>query len=341
MSTCSRPPSSSSRLWRFSRGSRRPKCFARNEHAAVRRIGGAEFPSICRLETYDFKRQPRPQPAIMCFGLAELSFLDKKQSVLWIGPYGGWARPTWPSTLGVKACQRGYDVCFFRSYLLLTKLYASLADDTLDLLLEQLCKPALLNHRRAWQQSRKPEHDLRRGLLRARGSPPPPRLDHADHTNLGFDQWPQAARLALAGSRRLSTGCSREPTSSPSEGGRPAIGPRGPSRPGLYRRQSATAAPALPMRGSSRLAYEASRLPHARPAATRSVTPSWPILAALDVRGCSWRARHCSPSIRHRMDRESPFTAIAASIIASTEQLRSLLRRYRGQLGRQSRSIPF
>jgi DNA replication protein DnaC len=163
--------------------------LARSERAGNRRITGADFPELLRLDTYDFKKQPSLNRS-QVLQLAELAFLDKKQSVLWIGP-SGVGKTHLAIALGVKACQAGYWVRFFRAYALLSKLYASLADDTLDELLEELCQPDLLVIDELGNSPRKREHDYagvffelvarrhRRGCI-------------VLTTNLGFDQWPEA-----------------------------------------------------------------------------------------------------------------------------------------------------
>ncbi len=123
-------------------------------------------------------------------GLAELAFVDKKQPVLRIGP-SGVGKTHLAIALGVKACEAGYHVRFFRAYTLLTRLYASLADDTLEQVLEQLCKPDVIIVDELGNSPRKREHDFagvffelvarrhRRGAIILT-------------TNLGFDQWPEA-----------------------------------------------------------------------------------------------------------------------------------------------------
>ena len=163
--------------------------LARNERAAGLRIAQAEFPEICRLEDYDFKKQPSLNRG-QVLGLGELAFLDKKQPVLWIGP-SGVGKTHLAIGLGVKACQAGYRVRFFRAYHLLTRLYASLADDTLELVLDELCKPDLVIVDELGNSPRKREHDFagvffelvarrhRRGAV-------------VLTTNLGFDEWPSA-----------------------------------------------------------------------------------------------------------------------------------------------------
>jgi len=163
--------------------------LGRNERAAGLRISQAEFPEICRLEEYDFKRQPSLNRN-QVLEIAELAFVDKKQPVLWIGP-SGVGKTHLAIALGVRACQAGYRVRFFRAYHLLTRLYASLADDTLELILDDLCKPDLIIVDELGNSPRKREHDFagvffelvarrhRRGAV-------------VMTTNLGFDQWPDA-----------------------------------------------------------------------------------------------------------------------------------------------------
>jgi DNA replication protein DnaC len=163
--------------------------LGRNERRAVLRISGAEFPEVCHLETYDFKRQPCLNRG-QIQSLAELAFVDKKQPVLWIGP-SGVGKTHLAIALGVKACEAGYRVRFFRAYALLTRLYASLADDTLEPLLEQLCKPDLVIVDELGNSPRKREHDFAGAFFELvarrhrRGS-------IILTTNLGFDQWPDA-----------------------------------------------------------------------------------------------------------------------------------------------------
>lgn len=163
--------------------------LARNDRAAGLRITQAEFPEVCRFEDYDFKRQPSLNRG-QVLELAELAFLDKKQPVLWIGP-SGVGKTHLAIALGVRACQAGYRVRFFRAYHLFTRLYASLADDTLEIVLDELCKPDLIIVDELGNSPRKHEHDFagvffelvarrhRRGAVILT-------------TNLGFDQWPDA-----------------------------------------------------------------------------------------------------------------------------------------------------
>jgi IstB-like ATP binding protein len=120
--------------------------------------------------------------------LAELGFVDRCESVLWIGP-SGVGKTHLSIGLGVRACQAEYSVRFVRSYKLLRRLYASLADDTLEEVLDELAKPDVLIIDELGNSPKKHEDDLagvffelvarryRRGAL-------------VLTTNLGFDQWP-------------------------------------------------------------------------------------------------------------------------------------------------------
>jgi DNA replication protein DnaC len=164
--------------------------IARNERAAGLRISQAEFPEICRLETYDFKKQPCLNRSLVLDDLATLSFVDKKQAVFWIGP-SGVGKTHLAIGLGVKACQSGYHVRFFRAYKLLTRLYASLADDTFELLLDELCRPDLLIIDELGNSPRKPEQDFA-GVFFELAARRHRRGSIVLTTNLGFDQWPEA-----------------------------------------------------------------------------------------------------------------------------------------------------
>jgi len=161
--------------------------LARQQTRADRRMRSAEFPEVCRIEDYDFKQQPcLDRKAVL--NLAELGFVDRCESVLWIGP-SGVGKTHLSIGLGVRACQANYSVRFVRAYPLLRRLYASLADDTLEETLDELAKPDVLIIDELGNSPKKHEDDLagvffelvarryRRGALILT-------------TNLGFDQWP-------------------------------------------------------------------------------------------------------------------------------------------------------
>jgi DNA replication protein DnaC len=161
--------------------------LARQQTRADRRMRQAEFPEVCRIEDYDFKQQPcLDRKAVL--DLAELGFVDRCESVLWIGP-SGVGKTHLSIGLGVRACEANYSVRFVRAYPLLRRLYASLADDTLEQTLDELAKPDVLIIDELGNSPKKHEDDLagvffelvarryRKGALILT-------------TNLGFDQWP-------------------------------------------------------------------------------------------------------------------------------------------------------
>lgn len=163
--------------------------LARQETAADRRLRRAEFPEICRVEDYDFKAQPTLDRKRV-LDLCELGFVDRCEAVLWIGP-SGVGKTHLAIGLGVRACQANYRVRFVRAYPMLKRLFAALADNTLDDVLTELAQPDLLIIDELGNSPRKQEEDLagvffelvarryRRGAIILT-------------TNLGFEQWPSA-----------------------------------------------------------------------------------------------------------------------------------------------------
>lgn len=116
--------------------------LARTETATNRRIREAHFPEICRIEDYDFKLQPSLDRKII-LDLAELGFLDRCESVFFLGP-SGVGKSHLSTGLGVRACGAGYGVLYVRAYDMLKRLVASIADETFDDVLDGYCRPDLL-----------------------------------------------------------------------------------------------------------------------------------------------------------------------------------------------------
>jgi len=163
--------------------------LARQQTAVERRLGAADFPEMLRLEDYDFKVQPAlDRKQIM--DLAELGFVDRAEAVIFIGP-SGVGKTHLAIALGIRACQANYLVRFVRTYPLLRRLYAALADDTLEDVLYDLCQPAVLIIDELGNTARKEDHDYagiffelvarryRRGTIIL-------------SSNLGFEQWSTA-----------------------------------------------------------------------------------------------------------------------------------------------------
>jgi DNA replication protein DnaC len=163
--------------------------LARAETGTQRRLEQAHFPEILRLEDYDFKFQPTLDRKRL-LDVAELGFVDRCQAVLFIGP-SGVGKTHLATGLGVRACAAGYHVRFARANDLLKGLWAALADNTLDRVLDDLSRPQVLVLDELSHGARKPEQDYaavfyelvarryRRGAI-------------VLTTNLGLDQWPEA-----------------------------------------------------------------------------------------------------------------------------------------------------
>jgi DNA replication protein DnaC len=116
--------------------------LARTETITNRRIQEAHFPERWRIEDYDFKEQPCLDRQVI-LDLAELGFLDRCESVFFLGP-SGVGKSHLSVGLGMRACAAGYRVRYVRTYDLLKDLLASMADETFDDRLEEHCCPDLL-----------------------------------------------------------------------------------------------------------------------------------------------------------------------------------------------------
>jgi DNA replication protein DnaC len=162
---------------------------ARNETTATARIQQAHFPEVCLLDSFDFTRQPSLNRG-QVLDLGRLAFLDRRQSVIWIGP-SGVGKTHLAIGLGVVACRAGYHVLFLRAFDLLKRLWASLADDSLDDVLDVLCKPDLLIVDELGNSPRPAERDYT-GIFFELVSRRHRRGSTMVTTNWGFDQWSQA-----------------------------------------------------------------------------------------------------------------------------------------------------
>lgn len=161
--------------------------LARSDTGTQRRIREAGFPEVCRIEDYDFKSQPCLDRKLV-MNLAELGFVDNCQAILWIGP-SAVGKTHLAIALGVRACTAGYHVRFVRAFDMLKRLWASMADDTLDEVLDELSYPDVLIIDELTHSPRKPEQDFAAvfyELVQRRYR----RGSMILTTNLGVEQWP-------------------------------------------------------------------------------------------------------------------------------------------------------
>lgn len=132
--------------------------LARTESGAQQRISRACFEEVVTLDGFAFQKQPTiDRRQIM--DLAELGFVDRCESVLFLGP-SGVGKSHLATALGVRACESGYRVEYHRAPDLFPILYTALADESLDELLETLVKPHVLIVDELGAGPRKPSQDF-------------------------------------------------------------------------------------------------------------------------------------------------------------------------------------
>ena len=107
----------------------------REERGMERKLKLASFPMMKTLEGFDFNFQPSlDKPTVM--NLSNLSFLDRKGNVIFIGPPGV-GKTHLAIALGISACSEGYRVLFRSARQLIRQLRTTQADDSLDSLLRK------------------------------------------------------------------------------------------------------------------------------------------------------------------------------------------------------------
>jgi DNA replication protein DnaC len=114
----------------------------RRERSIERHIRDAGFGEVCVLEQFDwdFERTiQRPQIEELATG----DFIRRKCNLVMVG-HSGVGKSFLLKALGRCACVHGLRVCYFTSAVLLTKLAASLADQTLPQKIRQLAGYDLL-----------------------------------------------------------------------------------------------------------------------------------------------------------------------------------------------------
>ena len=92
----------------------------RSERRALRRLKEARFPMVKTLEGFDFRRSP-DLPESLLRGLVEGSYIDKAESVIFIGEPGT-GKTHLATALGVAAAQQGRAVRFVTTGRLVNEL---------------------------------------------------------------------------------------------------------------------------------------------------------------------------------------------------------------------------
>ena len=114
----------------------------KTERTIKYKLKRAKFPQIKTLDTFNFSFQTSISKKKI-LELATLSFIDRKENVIFLGPPGV-GKTHLAISLGVKACEGKYPVLFFTANELIQRLMGSLADRTLDQELRGLTRCPLI-----------------------------------------------------------------------------------------------------------------------------------------------------------------------------------------------------
>ena len=107
-----------------------------------RRVQKAQFPRNMRFDTFDWNFQPGLNVEQLK-NLQDLNFVVNHQPLLILGKTGT-GKTHIATALGITACKAGFNVQFHKLQNLLTRLYATLADDTTDDMISRLARLDLL-----------------------------------------------------------------------------------------------------------------------------------------------------------------------------------------------------
>jgi DNA replication protein DnaC len=160
----------------------------RRERSIERRIHDAGFGEVCLLEQFDWKFERAVQrPQIE--ELATADFIRRKCNLVLVGQ-SGVGKSFLLKALGRCACVHGFRVRYFTSAVLLTKLAASLADQTLPQKIRKLAAYDLLvidefGFDRIERQEHPESANLLYKVLDARNQ----KKSTALATNVDFDAW--------------------------------------------------------------------------------------------------------------------------------------------------------
>lgn len=109
---------------------------ARQARSLENRIRKAGFPLNRTFENYDWNFQPGLNVEYLK-DLQHLSFVNHHQPLLIVGKTGT-GKTHLATSFGIRACEAGFKVKFLELQKLLSLLYATLADDSTDMLLSKL-----------------------------------------------------------------------------------------------------------------------------------------------------------------------------------------------------------
>lgn len=113
-----------------------------NERTITNRIKAARLPERWSLATFPFDKQPGVDAAVIR-QLAELDFVPNHENIVFIGPTGV-GKTGLASSLLLRAMENGHRGRFVSAQDLFDELYASLADRSTRILLNQLARVDVL-----------------------------------------------------------------------------------------------------------------------------------------------------------------------------------------------------
>jgi DNA replication protein DnaC len=160
---------------------------ARAVRSLERRIKKACFSKHMTFETFDWNFQPALNVEYVK-DLAELGFIANRQPVLILGKTGT-GKTHLATAFGIRACEAGYKVEFYKLQALLNKLYATMADDTTDDFIAKLARLDLLIIDAVGYIRSKPEYP---SMLLDVVSACQHRVSLIVTSNISFQEWGQA-----------------------------------------------------------------------------------------------------------------------------------------------------
>jgi len=116
--------------------------LAKTERSINARVAKAKFPAMRTIESFDFSFQPSLEEGLIR-ELAELSFIEKAENILFLGPPGV-GKTHLAIALGLKACEARKRVLFTQAGTFLDELLASVIDHSIATRLNTLGRLDLL-----------------------------------------------------------------------------------------------------------------------------------------------------------------------------------------------------